>query len=225
MTIDSLKTLYVKELKELHNAERQLVRAMPGLTRGAHSSELKAALKHHLGETKQHVKRLEQLLGALGESTNGVRNKGMAALIKQAKDLLKEGGDAAALDAGLITAAQKVEHYEIAGYGSARTFANMLRYDDAAEVLQKTLNEEGAADETLSELSQATLSGEAQPQRVEGIAMEGDTEPGGVDLEAYQEALRMEAPVEPGTEPPQPGGTDARWVSGSPAEPGARTQE
>ncbi len=181
MPLDSLHALLVKELHDLHSAEAQLVKAMPRMAKAATSPELKEALTTHLEQTREHVRRLEQVLQAVGAAPNGVRCKPMAALIKEGQDLLKQGGQPAVLDAGLITAAQKIEHYEISSYGSARTYANMLRYDDASELLQQSLNEEGAADEILTELAEATLSVEAAPDRTTDIAMHGDTEPGGAD--------------------------------------------
>jgi ferritin-like metal-binding protein YciE len=193
MPIDTLQALFAHQLEDLHSAEKQLVRALPQFSRAAQSPELKAAFKKHQAETRQHVQRLEQALAQAGGTTNGARCRGMAALIKEGRDLLKQGGDPAVLDAALITAAQKIEHYEIAGYGSARTYADMLGLAGAAELLQQTLNEEGLADETLTELAEATLSvaaaagGPAQPGltppagRLTDIAMHGDTEPGGVE--------------------------------------------
>jgi ferritin-like metal-binding protein YciE len=191
MRLDTLQNLYLHELLDLHSAETQLVRALPKLAKAASSPELKSALTNHLAQTKEHVRRLEQLLASLGQALNGHKCKAMAGLIKEGQQIIKEGKDGAApavLDSALITAAQKVEHYEIAGYGSARTYAQMLRQDQAADVLQQTLNEEGQADETLTELAEATLSVAADSGRVDDIAMHGDTQPGGVDMAAVSRA-------------------------------------
>jgi ferritin-like metal-binding protein YciE len=193
MTLDSLQSLFVHELQDLYSAETQLVKALPKMAKAASSPELKSAFTTHLAQTKEHVRRLEQLLLGLGEEPGAKKCKGMAGLIKEGQDLIKEGGEPAVLDGGLITAAQKVEHYEIAGYGSARTYAQMLRQDDAVQVLQQTLNDENQTDESLTELAEATLSVATQSRRVNDIAMHGDTEPGGVDMPAYNGAQRMEA--------------------------------
>lgn len=205
MSLDTLQALYVRELHDLYSAEKQLVRALPKFARAAQSPELQAALKKHLGQTKTHVNRLEEALGAAGEAPNGARCKAMAALIKEGRDLLKQGGDPAVLDGALITAAQKIEHYEIAGYGSARTYANMLRQDQAAGLLQETLDEEGQADEILTELAEATLSVAAgdSEDRLNDIAMHGDAEPGGVEPSPPGEppgddVARRASPVEAG---------------------------
>jgi ferritin-like metal-binding protein YciE len=189
-TLDSLHSLYVHELQDLHSAETQLVKALPKMAKAASSPELKSAFNTHLAQTKEHVRRLEQLLAGLGQEPGGQKCKGMAGLIKEGQDLIKEGkngADGSVLDCGLITAAQKVEHYEIAGYGSARTYAQMLREDSAAELLQQTLNEEGQTDEILTELAEATLSvASTASHRMTDIAMHGDAQPGGVDQAARQ---------------------------------------
>lgn len=196
MRLDTLHNLYLHELHDLYSAENQLVKALPKLAKAANSPELKSALTNHLAQTQEHVRRLEQLLAGAGQEPDGHKCKGMAGLIKAGQDLIKEGKDgaqAAVLDSALITAAQKVEHYEIAGYGSARTYAQMLRLDQAADVLQQTLNEEGQTDETLTELAEATLSVAADARRIDDIAMHGDTQPGGVDMAAVTSALGADA--------------------------------
>jgi ferritin-like metal-binding protein YciE len=194
MTLETLRSLYLHELQDLHSAESQLVKALPKLAKAANSPELKSAFTKHLAETREHVRRLEQILNGLGEEAGGHKCKGMAGLIKEGQDLVKSGqngAEAAVLDSALITAAQKVEHYEIAGYGSARTYAQMLREDSAADVLQQTLNEEGQTDETLTEIAQATLSVAAQARRMNDIAMHGDARPGGVAMEAHNGARQQ----------------------------------
>ncbi len=196
MTLDSLQSLYVHELQDLYSAETQLVKALPKLAKAAHSPELKTAFTNHLAQTKEHARRLEQLLTGLGAEPGAVKCKGMAGLIKEGQDLIKEGkngAEPAVLDSGLITAAQKVEHYEIAGYGSARTYAQMLREDTAADVLQQTLNEESQTDETLTELAQATLSVAAESRRLGDIAMSGDARPGGVDMAGVNGTMQLDA--------------------------------
>lgn len=182
MAFQNLRELYLHQLRDLYSAENQLSRALPQLARAASAPELQAALKQHHKQTREQARRLDQVFAQLGESPAGQRCKAMAALIKEAKDLIKEGGEPAVLDAGLIAAAQKVEHYEISGYGSARTLASMLRDDEAAELLQTTLNEEGTADETLAELAEATLSLDGDTGRTADIGLYGDTRVGGTDF-------------------------------------------
>jgi ferritin-like metal-binding protein YciE len=180
MTLDTLHSLYVHELQDLYSAETQLVKALPKLAKAATSADLKTAFKTHLEQTKEHVQRLEQILAALGQTPGSQKCKGMAGLIKEGQDLIKagkNGADSAVLDGGLITAAQKVEHYEIAGYGSARTYAQMLREDRAADLLQQTLNEEGQTDERLTELAEATLSVAPHSQRLTDLDLSGDVTP------------------------------------------------
>lgn len=180
MRLDSLHSLYVHELQDLHSAESQLVKALPKLAKAAASAELKTAFKLHLEQTKEHVQRLEQILAALGQEPGGQKCKGMAGLIKEGQDLIKagkNGADAAVLDGGLITAAHKVEHYEIAGYGSARAYAQLLREDRAADLLQQTLNEESQTDDRLTELAQATLSVAPHSQRLNDLDLSGAAPP------------------------------------------------
>jgi ferritin-like metal-binding protein YciE len=215
MAMDSLKSLYLHELRELYSAETMLARALPRLIRAAESPELKSTLKHHQQQTKEHARRLEQIFATLGEDPKGPRSKGAAAIIKAGKDLTKQDGDSAVMDASLIAAAQKVEHFEIAGYGTVRTYAAMLGDRNAAELLQQTLNEEAATDQALTELSEAVLSIAGQaPERATDIAMEADRMPGGVDMQGYTEAL-----VDEGTspaEPIEPAGSGAHWEDEQP---------
>jgi ferritin-like metal-binding protein YciE len=219
MPLDSLRALYLRELQDLYSAEKQLVRALPAFARAAQSPELQAALKAHLGQTKTHVKRLEEAMAASGETANGARCKAMAALIKEGKDLLKQGGDPAVLDGALITAAQKIEHYEIAGYGSARTYADMLRLDEAADLLQQTLNEEGQADERLSELAEATLSVAAAPDRLSDVAMaSGEEKAGGFEQRLDERPLATGAGLR--DDPAEAGGAVPTWPA-----PGTRPSE
>jgi ferritin-like metal-binding protein YciE len=210
MTFDSLRSLYIHQLRDLYSAESQLARGLSRFMKDAASPELKAAFKEHQKQTKDHVRRLEEVFARMGEQPQGQRCKGMAALIKEGKDLVKEGGDDAIVDAGIIAAAQKAEHYEISGYGTARTMASMLREDDAAEVLQQILNEEGRADQKLTEISEAMLSVAGDPSdRTTDIAMEADRRPGGSDMANYDEALADEdrSPAQP----IYPAGTGAHW--------------
>ncbi len=163
MKLESLHDVFVDELKDLYNAETQLTKALPKMAKAASSEELRAAFEHHLEETENHVQRLEKIFQKMNLPSKGKRCKAMAGLIAEGSEIIeKEGGDHGAVkDAALIAAAQKVEHYEIAGYGSVRTHAQQLGLDEAANLLQETLDEEGAADKKLTEIAQE-VNAEAQ---------------------------------------------------------------
>jgi ferritin-like metal-binding protein YciE len=162
MEMESLKELYVDELKDLYSAEKQLVKALPKMAKNASNPELKEAFTNHLQETEGHVERLEQIFDMLGERAGGKKCKGMEGLIEEAKELLEEDATEEVLDAGLISKAQHVEHYEIAGYGTVRTYARQLGLDDQAELLQETLDEEGKTDELLTQLAESSVNLEAE---------------------------------------------------------------
>jgi len=162
MPLDSLHDLYVDELKDLYNAENQLLKALPKMAKAATAPELKAAFTTHLEETRGQVTRLETIFTGLGVSPKGKKCKAMEGLIEEGKEIIEEDGDPAVIDAALIGAAQKVEHYEIAGYGTARTFATLLGYADAAELLQETLDEEGNTDKLLTGLAETVINVEAE---------------------------------------------------------------
>ena len=159
----ALPELYKEELKDLYSAETQLVTALPKMAKAASSLALKQAFETHLEETKGHVKRLEQIFEMLEGSTKGKKCKAMEGLVEEGAELIKEKADfePEALDAGLIGAAQRVEHYEIAAYGTARTFAQQLGDQQAATLLQQTLDEEMAADEKLSALAVGGINQQA----------------------------------------------------------------
>ena len=161
MKLDSLQTLWIEEMRDLYNAENQLLEALPKMAKGASSPELKQAFEDHLEETKEHVERLEEIFDKLDEKPTGKTCKAMKGLVEEGSEILKEKGAEPVLDAGIIAAAQKVEHYEIASYGTLRTFANILGEEDAAELLQQTLDEEGEADKRLSELAEEIVDVEA----------------------------------------------------------------
>jgi ferritin-like metal-binding protein YciE len=158
MKLDSLQTLYIEELRDLYNAENQLVKALPKMAKGASHQELKQAFEGHLEQTKEHVERLEEIFRRLEEKPTGKTCKAMKGLIEEGSEILEEDGDESVLDAALIGAAQRVEHYEIAAYGTVRTFANMLGEEEAAELLQETLDEEGEADKLLTELAESVVN-------------------------------------------------------------------
>ena len=161
MSLDTLEKLYISELRDLYSAENQLLKALPKMAKGASSNELKDAFEKHLEQTKGHVERLEQIFEQLDESPKGKTCHGMKGLIEEGSEILKEKGEGSVLDAGIIVAAQKVEHYEIAGYGSVRTFANLLGKDEAASLLQFTLEEESETNELLNRLAEGIVTPEA----------------------------------------------------------------
>ncbi|RYD28237.1 MAG: ferritin-like domain-containing protein [Verrucomicrobiaceae bacterium] len=158
MELDTLKDLYIHELQDLYSAETQLVGALPLMAEAASDSDLKSAFEMHLEETRIHVTRLEEVLKLAGSGTEGEKCKGMEGLLKEGQALIEEEADPEVLDAGLIVAAQKVEHYEIAGYGSVRAFAEMLEEDEAIEILSTTLEEERNTDEKLTHLAMTVIN-------------------------------------------------------------------
>lgn len=161
MKLDNLRKLYIEELRDLYNAETQLVKALPKMAKGASSAELKQAFEDHLEETEGHVERLEEIFEGLDENPKGKTCKAMKGLVEEGSEMLEEEGEESVLDAGIIAAAQKVEHYEIASYGTVRTWADLLGEKEAVKLLQETLDEEGAADEKLNELAQEMVNPEA----------------------------------------------------------------
>jgi ferritin-like metal-binding protein YciE len=158
MELDTLKDLYVEELKDLYSAEKQLVKALPKMVKAANSPELRAAFKTHLRQTAEHAARLEKICNELGVSPRGKKCVGMEGLIEEGSDLINEEPDPDVLDAGLISAAQHVEHYEMAGYGTVRTYARQLGLDDQADLLQRTLDEEGETDHLLTALAESGIN-------------------------------------------------------------------
>lgn len=161
MNLDSLRKLYVHELKDLYSAEQQIVDALPKMIAGAGNTDLKKALKEHLEVTRKQAKRLEKVFAGMDFSPRGSRCEGMEGLLKEGASLLKEKADPDVLDAAIIAAAQRVEHYEIAGYGVARTYAEKLGDYKAADLLQQSLEEEAQADRHLSRLAERTINFQA----------------------------------------------------------------
>jgi ferritin-like metal-binding protein YciE len=155
MKNENLRELLVEELKDLYSAENQLTKALPKVAKNATDPQLKKAIESHLKETEGHVQRLEQIFEQLDESPKGKTCDGMKGLISEADERIKEGGEPAVLDAGLIADAQRVEHYEIAAYGSARTFANLLGEKEIVSLLEATLKEEKAADQKLTSIAES----------------------------------------------------------------------
>jgi ferritin-like metal-binding protein YciE len=161
MKLDTLQKLYTDELRDLYNAEHQLLKALPKMAKAASSQELKDAFEKHLEQTKSHVERLEQVFEGLDEKPKGKTCRAMKGLIEEGSEILQQDGEESILDAGIIVAAQKVEHYEIAAYGSVRTFAHLLGQNKAAELLQTTLDEESETNELLNRLAGSTINPEA----------------------------------------------------------------
>jgi len=153
MPNQGLKDLYIDELKDLYNAENQLVKALPKLARAAASDELRQGFEEHLEQTKGHVERLEKIFQMLDESPKGKKCKGMEGLIVEGSEVMEQDYEGSLLDAALIGAAQRVEHYEIAGYGTARSFAESLGQTDHVSLLNETLEEEKETDQKLTELA------------------------------------------------------------------------
>ncbi|MEP6686499.1 MAG: ferritin-like domain-containing protein [Verrucomicrobiota bacterium] len=166
--MDSLRDLYVDELKDLYNAENQLLKALPKMARKASAPQLRRAFQDHLEQTKGHVERLEGIFKGLGEKASGKTCKAMKGLVEEGAEIIEEDGDESVLDAALIGAAQRVEHYEIAGYGVVRTFASLLGDNKAAAILQRTLNEEGETDKKLTGLAESIINVEASEAQEEG---------------------------------------------------------
>ncbi|MGB2669468.1 MAG: ferritin-like domain-containing protein [Candidatus Acidiferrum sp.] len=154
MVTNRLKHLYIEELKDLYSAENQMVKALPKMIKAATSKDLRAGFEGHLEQTKGHVSRLEEIFKALGESPKGKKCKGMEGLIKEGGEMIEEDPAPEELDAGLISAAQRVEHYEIAGYGCVRTYAKLLGENEAEALLQETLEEEKKTDAKLTQLAE-----------------------------------------------------------------------
>lgn len=160
-SMNPLAALLQDQLKDLYSAENQIIKALPRMAKAASSPELKRAFERHLEETRRQVERLEQIGEELEMKLTGKKCAGMEGLIAEGKELMGEIDDEDALDAGLIGAAQKVEHYEIAAYGTARTHAEMLGYRRVAKLLQQTLNEEGMTDKKLTQLAESIINVEA----------------------------------------------------------------
>jgi len=151
--LDSLRKLYVDQLQQLHSAEQQITEALPKMIEKSSDPQLKGALETHLQETRGHVARLEQILRNATGDVDSKKNKGIAALITEGEDLITDASDEAVRDVGIIAAAQKVEHYEMAAYGTVRTFAEILGHADQADLLDQTLEEEKHADSVLTEIA------------------------------------------------------------------------
>jgi len=166
MKLDSLKDLYVEQLRDLYNAEKQLAEALPKMAERATSAELKRALTTHLEETRQHADRLERIFQNLNEKPTGETCEAMQGLIKEGNQVLKAKGDEATIDAAIIATGNRVEHYEIAGYGTVRAFARQLGREDDAKILQQILDEEEKTDRLLTEMAE-NMANPAAARRAE----------------------------------------------------------
>jgi ferritin-like metal-binding protein YciE len=154
LKLNSLRDLFLEELRDLYSAETQLVKALPKMADAASDERLKEAFTDHLEQTLGHVARLEEIFESLDEKPTGETCQAMEGLIKEGSHMAKADGDSVIIDSGLIGAAQRVEHYEMAGYGTARSLAQRLGETEAAELLQETLDEEGEADHLLTEIAE-----------------------------------------------------------------------
>ncbi len=157
-THESLQQLYVEELRDLMSAEHMILKALPKMAEKASHSSLVEAFRHHEEQTRQHVQRLEQIFSMLGTRPEEKKCKGMEGIIEEGKEVMKEHEDSDVLDAALIAAAQRVEHYEMAAYGCVRTYANVLGLGDQQELLQQTLNEEGSTDHRLTQIADEVVN-------------------------------------------------------------------
>ena len=163
MKLQNLEDLYVDLLKDLYSAEQQLIKALPKMAAAAHSSDLRRGFEEHLRQTQQQAERIERIFSERANgSPGGKKCRGMEGLIEEGSELMKEARDADALDAGLIAAAQKVEHYEISSYGTARAWARKLGFGEAARLLQETLDEEARTDEKLTQLAESHINQQAE---------------------------------------------------------------
>ena len=161
MKLNTLEQLYINELRDLYSAENQLLKALPKMAKGASSPELQDAFEKHLEQTKGHVERLEQIFQHLDENPKGKTCHAMKGLIEEGSEILKEDGEDSVLDAGIIVAAQKVEHYEIAAYACARTYATMLGQDEIADLLAMSLQEEETLERELTDIANEEVNDRA----------------------------------------------------------------
>jgi ferritin-like metal-binding protein YciE len=161
VALDSMDSLFLNELKDVYNAEKQILTALPKMAKAAESPDLAKAFTDHLQETKGHVTRLEQIFGLIDQPVRGKKCKGMEGLLEEGKEILEEKGEGSVIDAALISAAQRVEHYEMAAYGCLRTYAQLLELDEAVTLLEKTLSEEEAADQKLTKLADGGINASA----------------------------------------------------------------
>ena len=158
MELATLQDLYFHELKDLYSAEEQLIKALPKMVKAANNAKLSAGFREHLEQTKEHAERLEKILSGHKQSMRGAKCKGMEGIVAEGAEMIEEEADAEVKDAGLISAAQRVEHYEIAGYGTARTYAELVGDKEGAKLLQTTLQEEEETDKKLTALAKSSIN-------------------------------------------------------------------
>jgi ferritin-like metal-binding protein YciE len=158
MPLNSLQDLYIEQLQDLYDAEQQILEALPKMIEKASHPELRQGFELHLRQTQEQVRRLDQIFESLGEDAEGEECEGMKGLLKEGEKLMKERADTDVLDAAMIAAAQRVEHYEIAGYGCARTYAQALGRSEDADLLQQTLDEEGETDKKLTQIAEQVVN-------------------------------------------------------------------
>jgi ferritin-like metal-binding protein YciE len=162
--VKSMEDLFLEEIRDLLDAEKQITKALPKLAKAATSEELRTAFNEHLEQTRGHIDRLERIFSDIGAKSGGVKCKGMEGLLKEGEDMISQTEEGMVRDAGLISAAQRVEHYEMAGYGSARTYAQLLGRDSAATLLEDTLDEEKETDERLTEIAETMVNQQAMTE-------------------------------------------------------------
>jgi len=161
MEMDSLRDLYVDELKDLYSAEKQILQALPKMVKKATNEQLKKAFQEHLEVTQVQLERLDKVFEEIGKSPRGKKCKAMEGLVEEGKEMMQEDMEPEVMDAALIAAAQRIEHYEMAGYGTVRTYAQLLGEKNQAKLLQQTLDEEGDADKKLTQLAESSINVEA----------------------------------------------------------------
>jgi ferritin-like metal-binding protein YciE len=176
MEHQALKELYIDELRDIYNAENQLLKALPKMAKGSTSEQLRTGFEEHLEQTRGHVQRLEQIFKELGEKPSGKKCKAMEGLVAEGAETLGEDYEDEVMDAAIIGAAQRVEHYEIAAYGTVRTFAELLGEDSAVQLLEQTLEEEKETDQKLSDLA-SDINVEAMGEKSDEDSEEGEDAP------------------------------------------------
>jgi ferritin-like metal-binding protein YciE len=162
MEMESLKDLFIDQLKDIYSAETQVTKALPKMAKAASSTELQDAFKMHLNQTQDQIKRLDEIFDSLGKNPKGKKCKGMQGLLEEGEEMMSEDADPDVMDAGLIAAAQRVEHYEISAYGTARAYARVLGDEKAASLLEQTLREESQTDQKLNQLAEGQINMRAQ---------------------------------------------------------------
>ena len=173
MKMSQLKDLYVDQLKDIYSAEKQLIQALPKMAKAATSEELRMGFEEHLEQTKTHLSRLEQVFEALGSSAGRKKCAAMEGLVEEGQEAIELEGNPVVRDAALIAAAQRVEHYEIAAYGSVRTFADHLGFGDQSKLLQMTLDEEGATDKKLTAMAEGSMFSDGINEKATASAANG----------------------------------------------------